>query len=62
MFNNSTNINTTYPISLSNTITTQFDKRDLIVVGDTFQGYTIKKKVDNGIRLSKALINTKGKH
>jgi hypothetical protein len=40
-------INTTYPISLSNTITTQFDKRDLIVVGDTFQGYTIKKKVNN---------------
>jgi hypothetical protein len=40
-------INTTYPISSSNTITTQFDKRDLIVVGDTFQGYTIKKKVNN---------------
>jgi hypothetical protein len=37
-------INTTYPISLSNTVATKFDKRNLTVAGDTFQGYTIEKK------------------
>jgi hypothetical protein len=37
-------INTAYPISLSNTVATKFDKRNLTVAGDTFQGYTIEKK------------------
>ncbi|SSC09376.1 hypothetical protein, partial [thiotrophic endosymbiont of Bathymodiolus puteoserpentis (Logatchev)] len=40
-------INTIYPVSLSNTIVTKFDNRNLTVVGDAFQGYTIEKQVGN---------------